>query len=128
MATLCLRIDRILTTLHRECTEQRVLIVCHGEVMWAFRLRLERLTPERYRCLDQSRNPHDKIHNCQVLHFTRRDPETGAVATHLDWLRSVCPWDASLSSNEWQPISRTRYSNEELMNVVEQTPPLPGIE
>ena len=127
MATLCLRIDRVLTTLHRECTDQRVLIVCHGEVMWGFRVRLERMAPERYRLLDQSRDPLDKIHNCQVLHYTRRDPESGAVAAHLNWMRSVCPWDPKRSSNEWETISRERFTNEELLKVVAQTPPLRGL-
>src|SRR5262245_8607843 len=124
MATLYLRIDRVLDTLHRECSDKRVLIVCHGEVMWAFRVRLERMSQEDYRLLDQSSDPQLKIHNCQVLHYTRRDPQTGLVAAHLNWLRSVCPWDAARSNDAWRRIQRQRCSNRDLLAIVEQTPRL----
>ena len=36
-------------------TDKRVLMVCHGEVMWAFRVRLERMSQETYRELDRQR-------------------------------------------------------------------------
>jgi NAD+ kinase len=121
MATLCLRVDRIINTLHRECADKRVLIVCHGEVMWAFRVRLERMSQVRYQELDYSKDVLDKIHNCQVLHYTRHDPETGATASYLNWMRSVCPWDPACSRNAWERIERLRYSNEELLKVVERT-------
>jgi NAD+ kinase len=124
MATLCLRIDRVLQTLHRDCADQRVLLVCHGEVMWAFRVRLERMSQHRYQELDYSTDPLHKIHNCQILHYTRHDPVTGATAPYLNWLRSVCPWDLTRSRNEWERIERHRYSNEELLELVERTPPL----
>jgi NAD+ kinase len=124
MASLCLRIDRVLNTLHRECADKCVLVVCHGEVMWGFRVRLERMSQERYRDLDRSRDPHDKLHNCQVLHYTRRDPDSGAVTPYLNWMRSVCPWNPSLSSNAWQTIERPRYNSADLLAVVERTPRL----
>ena len=47
IAQLCLRIDRVLHTLHRECSEKRVVIVTHGMVMWAFIMRTKRLTPRQ---------------------------------------------------------------------------------
>jgi NAD+ kinase len=124
MASLCLRIDRVLHTLHRECSDQRVLMICHGEVMWAFRVRLERMSQECYRDLDRSREPRHKLHNCQVLHYTRRNPDTGTLAPYLEWMRSVCPWDLSRSDNTWQTISRPRYRSADLLRVVEQTPHL----
>lgn len=124
MATLCLRIDRVLNTLHRECTDKRVIIVCHGEVMWGFRVRLERIAQEEYRVLDSSKDPRQKIHNCQVLHYTRRDPATGALASYLNWMRSVCPWDTQRSSNDWQAISQRTYTNADLRAVVEKAPRL----
>lgn len=124
MAQLCLRVDRILNTLHRECEDKNVIIVCHGEVMWCFRVRLERMSQRRFRQLDASRNPHDRIHNCQILHYTRQCPETGKKAPYLNWMRSVCPTDLNLSSNEWEGISRSRYSNEQLFEIAMLTPRL----
>ena len=124
MASLCLRIDRVLHTLHRECTDQRVLVVCHGEVMWGFRVRLERMTQERYHDLDRSREPRHKLHNCQVLHYTRRDPATGIIAPYLNWMCSICPWDSDRSDNAWQTIDRPQCSSADLLAVVERTPRL----
>jgi NAD+ kinase len=124
MADLCLRIDRIIETLHRDCTDKRVILVCHGEVMWAFRVRLERMSQERYQELDVSSDPKMKIHNCQVLHYTRRDPASGALSPYLDWMRSVCPWDATRCKSDWQKIERRKATNADLMAVVEKTPRL----
>jgi NAD+ kinase len=115
LADLCLRVDRVLGTFHRECPDKRVVVVCHGEVMWALRVRLERLTQRRFRELELSEDPCDVIHNCQVMHYTRVNPDTGRVAPYLDRWRSICPWDTSRSSNTWQPIQRPQSTNAELL-------------
>lgn len=122
MADLCRRLDRVLGTMHRECADKKVIIVCHGEVMWAIRVRLERMLQSRFQELDNSKHPFDHIHNCQVLHFTRRNPQTREISPYMDWLKSVCPWDISLSRNEWEKIERHRFTNEELLAEVELYP------
>jgi NAD+ kinase len=71
-ADLCMRVDRVLNTLRRECSDKRVIIVCHGEVMRAFQIRLERMSQTRFRELTFSDNKEDKIFNCQIMHYTRR--------------------------------------------------------
>lgn len=119
MVDVCLRVDRILNTLHRECSDKRVIIVCHGEVMWSFRIRLERLMRTQFMKLDISKNPFDHIHNCQILHYTRRDPKSRELAENMNWVRSICPTDLTLSRNEWQKITRPKMSNDELMREVE---------
>ena len=118
MAQVCLRIDRVWHTLHRECSDMRVIMICHADLMWGFRVRLERMPQSRYRILDESKDPKDHIHNCHILHYTRRDPATGFLHPHLDWLRSICPWDITLSSNLWEHIERKKYANEELAQEV----------
>ncbi|HZS43070.1 MAG TPA: phosphoglycerate mutase family protein [Candidatus Paceibacterota bacterium] len=125
LAELCLRVDRVLNTLHRECNGQNVIIVCHGEVMWAFRVRLERMSQERFRKLDQSKKPSDRIHNCQVIHYTRINPfRIGApTSSYLSWMRSICPWNLKFST-KWHQINRLRYSNEDLLERVKKTKPL----
>jgi NAD+ kinase len=86
--------------------------------MWAFRVRLERLNQIRYRQLDKSTNPWDKINNCQVIHYTRRNPEgCGKLESHLSWMRSICPWDEKLSNPNWQVLTRPTYSNKELLEM-----------
>jgi NAD+ kinase len=125
MAQLCLRVDRVLNTLHRECDGKRVIINCHGETMWALRIRLERMSQARYRELDASKDPKDRIHNAQILHYTRRHPfsdSPNAQFPAYEWMRSVCPTDLSLSRNEWEQIQRPSYTNEQLLENVEKHP------
>lgn len=124
LAQLCLRIDRVLHTLHRECEGKRVIIVCHGEVMWAFRVRLERMTQRKFRELEYSADIKDRILNTQILHYTRCDPDSGDVAPYAQWMRSVCPTDLSLSRNVWECIERPTFSNEDLFAEVSLVTPM----
>lgn len=120
MPTVCLRLEKILDTLHRECDMQNALLVGHGEVMWCFRYLLERMSHNSIMELEHSKDPHDKIHNCQIIHYTRVDPITGEIAPYLNWMRSVNPNDISLSRNEWVKVVRKKYSNTELLQEVER--------
>lgn len=122
LATMTLRIDRALNTLHRECSDKRVIMVLHGEIMWGFRVRLERMSQQRFLELDSSKDSRNFIHNCQILHYTRRDPETRKLTRAYNWVRSICPWEPTRSRNSWEPIVRRAFTNEELMQLVEQTP------
>ena len=126
MAELCIRVDRVINTLSRECDGKNVVIVCHGEVMWGFRVRLERMPQETFRRLDESENPLHRIHNCQVIHYTRSDPKVKghSQGPYLDWVRSVCPWHLGMSDNRWHKIHRPTYSNQELLDRVGHVKPL----
>ena len=95
-AQLCHRVDRDLNTLHRECADKKVIIVCHGEVMWAFRVRLERMSQQCFRELNLSEKKDERIYNCQIFHYTRRDPETKKLMSHANWVRSVRPTKSPL--------------------------------
>lgn len=123
MASLCLRIYRVLDTLHRECADTNVIIVCHGEVMWGFRVCLERMSQEQYLLLDESKDPKDRVHNCQILQYSRINPRTNMLHPYLNWMRSVCPSDTTLSQNEWREITRKKYSNKELLDRVSKIEP-----
>jgi broad specificity phosphatase PhoE len=124
MPLLCLRVDKVLGTLHRECTNMTVIIVCHGETMEGFRLRLERLTEKAYLAIKDSKDPFNKINKCQILHYTRRDPKSRLLASHLEWFRSICPWDVEHSDMAWRAIDHPKYSNEDLLAEVESFPRL----
>lgn len=120
MAQVCLRIDRTIQTLHRECSDKNVIIVCHGEIMWGFRIRLERMSQAGYNALDLSKDPRNRIHNCQIIHYTRRDPFTDELAPNLNWRRSICPWDIGLSSNIWESVTRPKFTNDELLKAAKK--------
>ena len=59
--------DSLLLFLNRRFDGRRVIVTCHGELMWAFRVRFERLTQLRYREMEAERQESERIHNGQVL-------------------------------------------------------------
>ncbi len=120
---LCLRLKAdFLSHLARECSDKRVIAVCHGHVMRAMQLELENLGHDDFIRLDSSEDLPDKIRNCQILWYTRRDPESGKIKdSHLVAVRSICPWD-SASDYGWRSIPRKKYSNEELSSEVQKYP------
>ena len=116
------RVRNLLSTLHRENSEQNVIVVTHGEFIWASRLTIERWRDEEF--VEYDNNPDMKIHNCQVIHYTRINPETGQVAPRLQWVRRMTPTNNGNVVEEWQEFGRTRYSNDDLLEYVETLPVL----
>lgn len=112
------RVRNILDTLHRECEDQTVVAVTHGENMWAHRLMLERWNDETFKLIDS--HPSNKIHNCQLLWYSREDDH------RLTHLKIVTP---QLIGDRWEAVvtgeasfSFYHYSNEELWAQVVDTP------
>lgn len=124
IAQLTVRLRILLDTLHRECSDMRVIVVCHGEVMWALRFMIERMSVATWMDLEPSEEPGVMIYNCQILHYTRRDPVSGAVLPHLDWMRSLCPCRPANNGPGWQKIERETFSNEELLFQAQKSPHL----
>lgn len=120
-AELCLRVDRVLHTLHRKCSNKRVIIVCHGEVMRAFQVRLERVSQVRFKELVFSEQNEDRIHNCQILHYTRR-LLSGEMSPHANRVRWIRPTDTPIQFSSWKTIIRPHYCNAGLLKVVNRTP------
>lgn len=112
------------SALHREHSDENVVVVCHGERMFELRLLLERMGVEQFKKIWNSDKPYDEIHNCQILHYSRRDPSTGKLGDYLDWTRSICPWDLSQSSNKWTRIRRKRPTDLKLLEEAEHYPRL----
>jgi len=124
LAEICLRIDRFINTLHRECDGKNVVVVCHGEVMWAFRVRLERMSQDDFHALEVSKDAEDRIRNCQILHYTRSNPheKNTSPEIYLKWMKSVCPWDEKKAeSAKWTEITRKKYTDDQLLERVNQT-------
>lgn len=124
IAQLTVRLRSLFDSLHRECFDKRVVVVCHGEVMWGLRFMLERMSTNQWMKLESSQAPGIKIYNCQILHYTRRNPETGELSSHLDWMRSECPQNPKNSGPGWQRIVRQRFTDAELLAAVEVSPHL----
>jgi len=122
IAQMLVRLSLMLHTLSRECANEKVIMVLHGDAMWGFRILLERLTPEMYLELDNSNSPTDRIHNCQVVTYSRVDPQSGEIYPYFKHKQSVCPWDRTLSDDKWMPIERPRFDNQSLLLDVERIP------
>ncbi|OII78273.1 phosphoglycerate mutase family protein [Cryptosporidium andersoni] len=117
LANLCLRTERVLENLSQNCAGLRVIIVCHGGVIKSFRALLERDRNDK-------NSKMSKINNCQIVWYTRRDPVRGCITSSYNWVKSICPWDLSLSSNSWRYIQRQAFTNEDLLQIIYRVPQL----
>lgn len=127
IAQLTDRLRSLISTLEEECSEDEVILVCHSDVMWAFAQVLEKMPIPDWLKLNSSKDAFHRIHNCQIIEYTRVDPVTGEVSPNLDWVRWICPWDESLSRGKWGNVYRPSYSNKELLEQVEKYPRLPDL-
>ncbi len=111
IAQLCLRIDRVFHTLHRECSKSEFgsvpragYVGIHGAI--------ERLTPTQFLEVRSPSDISDLIRNCQIMHYTRCDPKTEDLSNRVDWVRSICPWDTTRSRATWRTIRRPTFTNQ----------------
>lgn len=123
------RVRNVLDTLHRECGEQQVVCVTHGEVMWAFRLVLERMGDLRFKELDD--DPSAKIHNCMAIHYSRVNPADPAdVSRRLEWMRTARPTfdettgEWTVEESGWTHVEYSVFSNDDLLEQVERVRPV----
>ena len=107
-------------SLYRECVNGSGIIVTHGNTLWAFRTILEGLTWEQLAEIDSRDNPLEKMNNCQVVQYTRTDPgNSNKTEENFAWMRTVCPWDETLSRNDWVEIKRPKHSDKDLLKMAE---------
>jgi broad specificity phosphatase PhoE len=118
-----MRVRNMFDTLHRETAGQKVIIVTHGEFMWATRAELEYMSDEDW--VEADNNKDNKIHNAQVIHYSKNGPGS-EPAKYLSWTRSVCPWLKSIDV-DWLPIERHRFTNEQLREQVCEVEPTVNI-
>jgi broad specificity phosphatase PhoE len=116
-----LRFDSILDKLHRETSkyddESSVIVVAHGEMLRVAQFVLEQMTPDDWN--KQEEEDTAKIANCQIIHYTRRNPITGEIGRRARWRRAICPWDETKSwhNGEWREISGKLFTDAELLDV-----------
>lgn len=120
------RCRNFLSTMHRECDGENVLVTTHGEAMWAFRMVLEYWKDEEFLAYDA--DPDEKITNCTALHYTRINPETGEQSARVEWMRIVKPvQDASgawvVEESPWRRIRKETLTNEQILASVENVRP-----
>lgn len=115
------RISWVLSNLEKEYSDKRAIIVCHEEILWAFRIMIEKLRQSDFIELFNSTEPENKMVNCQIFHYTRKDPKTGLVLPYINWVRTVDPVNGEFET-DWREIfpKMARFTNEELLEIAEK--------
>lgn len=117
------RLMWVLNSLEKRYSDSSAIIVCHEEVVWAFRILLEKLRQadlkNQFGIKDK---PENMMVNCQIFHYTRKSPETGEMLDYPNWVRTVDPVNQTFET-EWREIFPTiaRFSNEDLLKIVSKT-------
>jgi broad specificity phosphatase PhoE len=124
VAALCLRLKAdMIAHIARDYSGMSVAMVCHGHVMRALQIELLQLGRDDFLRLDGSDDPKEKIHNCQIMWYTRRDPYDGRVqGPKLYAWRSLSPWDPEQTDTGWIRIERKRMTNDQLLEDVLRYP------
>lgn len=106
-----LRVRSFFDTMHRECFGKLVIVVTHGEFMWATRAEAEYMSDEEW--VEADKDPSQRIHNTQVHDYSRLDPNTGQQGKYIGWVRRVTPYMNKDSG--WLPIKRHLLTNDQLL-------------
>jgi NAD+ kinase len=120
LAEVTLRCDWFLSRLAQECgAEDRVLVVCHEEVMWSCRIVLESLPVSTLAAAVEG-----GIENCEILHYRRTGPaDTSGRRQCFDALRRIVPSTGDCSDWE-QIVAPRRLGRGELEALVHEKPQL----
>jgi len=123
VANACIRVDNCLELLRNKYAGQRVVVVCHGNIIEGFRVRLEGMTGFRYRqwLKDRKANPKLGLQNGHIIQYSRRNPETGAVHGTFRWMRSVCPYPDP-DPSVWMPVAQPTFTCSDLLAEVLKVP------
>lgn len=124
-AQLCHRVEQIIAILSRDWSGKRVIIVCHSDVMMAFRFILERIPIDRFKELILSGKKEDRVYNCQIIHYSRRHPDGHGTSYDAVWVQMIRPTSRPATTTPWRKIEQEHlYTNKELLEMVSSTPRL----
>lgn len=121
IANACIRVDKFLESLASNSSGLRVVVVCHGNIMKCFRVRLERMTQTMFSEWEAA----EKVSNGQIMWYSRRDPNTGFVGDRMEWTTSVVPGaEGEEGRIKWRKVKRPAFTNDDMLSFVENTPPM----
>ncbi len=121
IADVCLRIKVILDTLSRECDGQDVIIVCHGHVMRAFRIVLEKFSLQKSNEYIHNKKTWTSVPNCSIIQYTRQNPKNkkSNMKEVFGWVRMIRPAGGGNIEDKFSIINRKKYSNIELLKMAD---------
>lgn len=124
LAEVALRVDYIIGSLqHAQLRPSSALIVTHFNVMQVFRTRIEMIRQNRFE-EELIKVPEElKIKNAGVIHYTRKNPETGEIADIYKWRRIACPYVPEFANPKWMEIKYQYLTNEMITKEIEEHSP-----
>lgn len=101
----------------RNHSNDRIILVTHGDFMSSARYDIERQSPEEFE--EIQKDPSQDLKNVSIIHYTRQNPDDKQdVRDKITWRRMSYPTDEDNSpfGGEWIDIGpRKRYSGDELL-------------
>lgn len=122
LADVSNRLTMSLNTVARDIPDGRCIFTCHGEVMLCGVAKMERRRAAGF--AGRAHQEIERIDNCEVIWYTRRDPETKLVQPHHGWVCRAVPWKGD--GVVWQPVERAGLSNDDLRAEVDLYPRILG--
>lgn len=124
IAHLSLRTERVIHWMrHRVPEDGAVIIVTHKDVMDSIRIRIERISQMDYK--EKIADPpfRHTLYYGSILQYTRRNPKTGEVVPHYQWMRILTPWlGKHFIPKEFETIVMKHYGNAELIGEISNVP------
>jgi broad specificity phosphatase PhoE len=117
------RLRDFIRTLHKKCKHKNVLVVCHGETMWAFRTILEHWSPQMLASTMRERNSQMKHLNCRIIHYERDMNSGSRIFSRVRFIDPTHPHDRSRNL-DWQRIRKSTHSHQELREYANSFPRL----
>jgi len=123
-----MRVRDFIKTLHRECSNMHVIVVTHGETMWAFRFLLEHWLPQDLRAAMLNRTGQTDLHNCRIIQYTRipvcESRPRIDMYPRMKYMRMVNPMKPNDPEHNlpWTEIGRKDYSDADLAEYVDKHP------
>lgn len=119
VADVCLRVRQFLNMLQAEASGMRVIVVCHHQVISAFRLLLEDRPQKEFEAVLDEPMP-----NCCIFWYTRRDG-SGMVHSQICAGKKIVVGIAGAETVvEDFEIKQRLYTNQELLQQIQHVPQL----
>ena len=109
LANVCLRIEQFINILCRYASGMKVIVVAHGHVLRAFRIRLEKMNHKQIEELYKDENK--TILNTQIIWYSRRNPHTNKISNDFKYKKVVCPWNLEECNEEWITFKKKKFTN-----------------
>lgn len=85
----------------------RVIVVTHGHVLRAFRIRLEKMNHNEIEELYKEENK--TILNTQIIYYSRKNPNTNEISSNLKYRKMVCPWNLEEYNEDWVTLKKNNH-------------------